>query len=63
MDKEYICKKCGKKDVTLGYQIMQSKIYADKHGLHGSDVEYIICLNCGNIIESHIVNLSAFKKE
>lgn len=42
---------------------MQSKIYINTKGIHGSDVEHIICTKCGNIIESHITNLSVFKNQ
>ncbi|GIN91160.1 hypothetical protein J22TS1_22110 [Siminovitchia terrae] len=55
------CPKCGGKELGKGKYTGYGVMYPDgKMGL-GSDVEYVICTDCGFIIESYVKKPEKFK--
>jgi transcription elongation factor Elf1 len=57
------CPKCGGKELGKGKNSGYGTIYPDgKMRLDaGSDVEYIICTDCGFIIETYVTKPEQFK--
>ncbi|MBD8006224.1 transcription initiation factor TFIIIB [Bacillus norwichensis] len=55
------CPKCGGKELGKGKHTGYGVMYPDgKMGL-GSNVEYILCTDCGYIIESYVKKPEKFK--
>jgi len=56
------CPKCGGKELGKGYQHSSySVMYPSNKLSFGYDVEYIICTECGLIIESYVEKPEKFK--
>jgi DNA-directed RNA polymerase subunit RPC12/RpoP len=55
------CPKCGGKELGKGKQSGYGVMYPDSKMSFGSDIEYIICTECGYIIESYVKKPAKFK--
>ena len=55
------CPKCGGKELGKGKHSGYGVMYPDNKMSLGSDVEYIICTECGFIIESYVKKPEKFK--
>lgn len=55
------CTKCGGTELGKGKQSGYGVMYPINKMSFGSDIEYIICLECGFIIESYVKKPEKFK--
>ncbi len=55
------CPKCGSKEIGLGRHTGPAIIYPVKRFGIGSDVEHVLCTDCGFIIESYVRKPDKFK--
>ncbi|MGE8000218.1 transcription initiation factor TFIIIB [Lysinibacillus sp. NPDC093190] len=55
------CPKCGGKELGRGKQSGYATVYPDNKMSIGSAVEFIICTECGFIIESFVKKPEKFK--
>jgi len=55
------CPKCGEKELGLGTQNGYAVIYPKGVMSFGSNIEHLICTECGLIIESYVVKPDKFK--
>lgn len=55
------CPKCGGKELGKGQHVGYATITPYKKMRFGSDVVYIICTDCGFIIESYVTKPKQFK--
>jgi len=55
------CPKCGGKELGKGKHSGYGTMYPDGKMSLGSDIEYIICTECGFIIESYVKKPEKFK--
>ncbi|MGM8363927.1 transcription initiation factor TFIIIB [Virgibacillus sp. W0181] len=55
------CPKCGEKELGKGKQSGYSAMHPDNKMSFGSTIEYIICTNCGFIIEGYVKKPEKFK--
>ncbi|ETT86667.1 transcription initiation factor TFIIIB [Viridibacillus sp. FSL R5-0477] len=55
------CPKCGGKELGKGKQNGYGAMFPGNKMSFGSDVEYIICTECGFIIESYVKKPEKFK--
>lgn len=56
------CPKCGGKELGKGKHSGYAAMYPYNKMSFGSDVEYIICTECGFIIESYVKKPEKFKE-
>lgn len=56
------CPKCGGKELGRGKHSGYAAMFPYDRGFFGSDVEYIICTECGFIIESYVKKPKKFKR-
>jgi len=56
------CPKCGGKELGKGKHSGYGTMYPDGKMSLGSDIEYIICTECGFIIESYVKKPEKFKE-
>lgn len=59
--KETVCQKCGGKELGKGKHSGYATIYPENKMSLGSDIDYIICTECGFIIESYVKKPEKFK--
>ncbi|WP_449536334.1 transcription initiation factor TFIIIB [Ferdinandcohnia sp. Marseille-Q9671] len=55
------CPKCGGNELGRGKQSGYAAMYPENKMSLGSEVEYIICTECGLIIESYVRKPEKFK--
>ncbi|MFE8703321.1 transcription initiation factor TFIIIB [Cytobacillus sp. FJAT-54145] len=55
------CPKCGEKEIGVGKHSGYAAMYPDNKMSLGSDVKYLICTECGFIIESYVSKPHKFK--
>ncbi|RHW41575.1 transcription initiation factor TFIIIB [Neobacillus notoginsengisoli] len=55
------CPKCGGTELGKGKQSGYAVMYPFNKMSFGSNIEYIICTECGYIIESYVKNPEKFK--
>ncbi|MDM5231914.1 transcription initiation factor TFIIIB [Lysinibacillus pakistanensis] len=55
------CPKCGGKEMGKGKHSGYGTMYPDGKMSLGSDIEYIICTECGFIIEGYVKKPEKFK--
>ncbi|WP_176586072.1 transcription initiation factor TFIIIB [Priestia megaterium] len=55
------CPKCGDKELGKGIQSGYGSMSPNKKISVGSNIEYIICVRCGYIIEGYVTNPEKFK--
>ncbi|WP_407691413.1 transcription initiation factor TFIIIB [Robertmurraya mangrovi] len=55
------CPKCGGKELGIGKQSGYAVMYPDNKMSLGSNIEYVICTDCGFIIESYVIKPEKFK--
>ncbi|MFC4387981.1 transcription initiation factor TFIIIB [Gracilibacillus marinus] len=55
------CPKCGGKELGKGKQRGYAVLYPDNKMSFGSDIEHIICIECGFILESYAKKPEKFK--
>lgn len=55
------CPKCGGKELGKGKHSGYAVMYPDNKMSIGSNVEYILCTDCGFIIESYVKKPGKFK--
>ena len=57
------CPYCQSKMLAYGYQTDTAKIHADvRGGVFGSAIQHTVCLECGSIIYSRVINPDIFKE-
>ena len=56
------CPKCDGKELGIGKHSGHAVMYPDNKMSFGSNVEYIICTDCGYIVESYVVKPEKFKE-
>ncbi|CDQ39873.1 MULTISPECIES: Lar family restriction alleviation protein [Virgibacillus] len=54
------CPKCGEREIGIGHQRGYSDI-TPKGKVLGSAIEYIVCTECGYIIEGYVKKPNRFK--
>lgn len=58
------CPYCKSNNLALGFQTEKGSVYADiRGGVFGSQIEHIICKECGSIIYSRVVKPDMFKEK
>lgn len=56
------CPYCGSKMLVYGYQNDSANVFTDVRGsVFGSQIEHIICRNCGSIVYSRVMKPEMFK--
>ncbi len=55
------CTKCGSNDLGIGKQNGYAALHPINKISLGSEVEYIICIKCGYIIDSYVKKPEKFK--
>ncbi|MFK7681865.1 transcription initiation factor TFIIIB [Priestia megaterium] len=55
------CPKCGDTELGKGIQTGYGSMSPNKKISVGSNIEYIICVRCGYIIEGYVTNPEKFK--
>jgi DNA-directed RNA polymerase subunit RPC12/RpoP len=56
-----VCPKCGEKELGKGKHTGPGVMYPDNKVSFGVEVEYIICTECGFIIEGYVKKPDKFK--
>lgn len=59
--KTAVCPKCGAKELGKGKHSGHAVMHPDGKMSLGSNIEYIICTECGYIIESYVTKPEKFK--
>ncbi len=59
--KEITCPKCSGKEIGVGNQSGYAVMYPDNKMSLGSKIKYLICVECGFIIESYVEKPEKFK--
>ncbi|MEF9919985.1 MAG: hypothetical protein RSC93_06035 [Erysipelotrichaceae bacterium] len=57
------CPYCGSEELSLGMQIGQGSMAANKMGFSNSRIEHLICHKCGMILGSRVEKPNLFKIE
>lgn len=58
------CPYCKSKELVLGFQTDKGSVFADiRGGVFGSQIEHIICKECGSIVYSRVVKPDMFKEK
>ena len=57
-----VCPKCGGKEFEKGKHSGYATLYPENKMSLGSDIEYIICTECGFIVESYVKKPEKFKR-
>ncbi|HLR70762.1 MAG TPA: transcription initiation factor TFIIIB [Pseudogracilibacillus sp.] len=60
-EKSTACPKCGGDELGKGKQTNMDVMYPDNKMSFGSNIEHIICTDCGLIIESYVKKPEKFK--
>jgi len=55
------CPKCGGEELGIGKHSGHGVMYPDNKMSLGSDIKYIICTDCGFIIEGYVQKPAKFK--
>lgn len=55
------CPKCGEKKLGKGKQSGYGVMFPENKMSFGSDIEYLICTECGYIIEGYVKKPEKFK--
>ncbi|UOQ86538.1 transcription initiation factor TFIIIB [Gracilibacillus salinarum] len=55
------CPKCGETELGIGKQNGYAAVVPVNKMSFGSDIEYLLCTNCGFIIESYVTKPDKFK--
>ncbi|MGM0837248.1 MAG: transcription initiation factor TFIIIB [Bacillota bacterium] len=55
------CPKCGAKELGVGKHSGYGVMYPKDKMSFGSDIEYVICTECGYIIEGYVKKPNKFK--
>ncbi|MDQ0229916.1 transcription initiation factor TFIIIB [Metabacillus malikii] len=55
------CPKCGGKELGIGRHTGYSVMYPENKMSFGSDIDYVICTDCGYIIEGYVRKPEKFK--
>lgn len=55
------CPKCGEKELGIGKHSGYGSMYPSNKMSFGSEIEYLICTECGFIIESYVKKPKRFK--
>lgn len=55
------CPKCGEKEIGIGKHSGYGEMYPKNKFSLGSEIEYIICTECGFIIEGYVKKPKRFK--
>lgn len=58
------CPYCKSGNLVLGFQTDKGSVYADiRGGVFGSQIEHIICKECGSIVYSRVIKPDMFKEK
>lgn len=58
------CPYCKSQNLALGFQNDKGSVYADiRGGVFGSQIEHIICKDCGSIVYSRVIKPDMFKEK
>ena len=55
------CPKCGANEIGKGKQNSYANMFPVGKMSLGSEIEHLLCMNCGYIIESYVKNPRKFK--